>query len=83
MNDPHRKVYHTRAMDEGGPLWRRILTNELLLVGLAAIAIMALAFHLATSKSRDKEESHAAPCVADAHPMDPFVPLTAHEDSPA
>ncbi len=34
--------------DDDGPLWKRILLNEFLLVVLAALAILGLAFWLAT-----------------------------------
>lgn len=35
--------------DEDGPLWKRILGNELLWTAVAALAILALALWLATS----------------------------------
>lgn len=35
-------------MDEPEPLWRRILLNELVLAGVAALIILYIAFHLAT-----------------------------------
>jgi hypothetical protein len=34
--------------DDDDPLWKEILTNEILWVVLGALLILALAFHLAT-----------------------------------
>jgi hypothetical protein len=34
--------------EEDDPLWRRIVTNEILWVAVAAILILGIAFHLAT-----------------------------------
>jgi uncharacterized phage infection (PIP) family protein YhgE len=36
------------AGDDDEPLWKAILTNEILWVVAAAILVLALAFHLAT-----------------------------------
>ena len=34
--------------DEDDPLWKEILTNEILWVVVAAVLVLMLAFHLAT-----------------------------------
>jgi len=34
--------------EDDGPLWLRIVTNEILWVAVAAILILGIAFHLAT-----------------------------------
>lgn len=34
--------------EDDDPLWLRILTHEILWVSLAAVVILAIAFHLAT-----------------------------------
>ncbi len=34
--------------DDADPVWKRIVTNEILWVAIAALAILGLAFHLAT-----------------------------------
>ncbi len=42
------------------PLWKRIVTNEILWVILAAVTILALAFTFATSAPSD-DKSRATP----------------------
>lgn len=37
-------------MDDDDPLWKQILTNEILWVAIAAAVILTLAFLLATSR---------------------------------
>jgi ABC-type sugar transport system permease subunit len=34
--------------DDGDPLWKEILTNEILWVVIAVIIVLVIAFHLAT-----------------------------------
>jgi len=34
--------------EDDEPLWKRIVTNEILWVAIAALGILGLAFHLAT-----------------------------------
>lgn len=36
-------------MDDEGPLWRKVLLNEIVLASAAALLILYVAFHLATS----------------------------------
>lgn len=36
------------ADDDDEPLWKRIVTNEILWLVVAAVVILSLAFHLAT-----------------------------------
>ena len=36
-------------MDDEGPLWRRVLLNEIVLAGVAALVILYVAFQLASS----------------------------------
>jgi hypothetical protein len=38
-------------MEDDDPLWKEILTSEILWVIVAALVILAVAFHLATSGS--------------------------------
>ena len=42
--------------EDDGPLWKEILTNEILWAVLAAILILGVAFHLATSRRETKGE---------------------------
>jgi len=39
--------------DDDDPLWKRIVTNELLWVVVAALLILGVAFHLATRAPSD------------------------------
>lgn len=39
--------------DDDDPLWKRIATNELLWVVVAALLILGVAFHLATRPASD------------------------------
>jgi hypothetical protein len=42
------------VQEDDDPLWKRILTNETLWLILAAIVILGIAFHLATSRPEEK-----------------------------
>ena len=48
-------------MEDPEPLWRRILLNELVLVGVAAVLILYLAFHLATGGPTVDEKGKPLP----------------------
>lgn len=41
--------------EEEDPLWRRVVFNEILWVMIAAILVLGVAFHLATSKDETPE----------------------------
>jgi uncharacterized phage infection (PIP) family protein YhgE len=45
------------VQEDDDPLWKRILTNEILWLVIAAIVILGLAFHLATSPSPETPRS--------------------------
>ena len=42
------------VQEDDDPLWKKILTNETLWLVIAAIVILGIAFHLATSSSPEK-----------------------------
>jgi hypothetical protein len=45
------------VQEDDDPLWKRVLTNEILWLVIAAIVILGLAFHLATSPAPENPRS--------------------------